>query len=58
MIYFKTCPRCQGDMVLSGDQYGRYMECLQCGYEREVTDTSGRAVPPRETMEKVVAEVS
>ncbi|MBI4201020.1 MAG: hypothetical protein HY531_01870 [Chloroflexi bacterium] len=35
MIYFKACPRCHGDMHLSKDQYGQYLECIQCGYEAE-----------------------
>jgi hypothetical protein len=32
MIYFKGCPRCQGDMNTCWDQYGRYFQCLQCGF--------------------------
>ncbi|MBI4312980.1 MAG: hypothetical protein HY681_14560 [Chloroflexi bacterium] len=36
MIYFKSCPRCQGDMHVVNDLYGRYMECLQCGYEADL----------------------
>ena len=32
MIYFKGCPRCQGDMNTCWDQYGRYLQCLQCGF--------------------------
>ena len=40
MIYFKACPRCRGDMYLNDDQYGRYMECLQCGYEVDVPKAS------------------
>ena len=38
MIYFKGCPRCRGDMYLTSDQYGRYVECLQCGYEVDAQD--------------------
>jgi len=32
MLYFKACPRCQGDMHINRDMYGEYKECLQCGY--------------------------
>ena len=32
MIYFKACQRCGGDMRLSGDYYGAYRQCLQCGH--------------------------
>ena len=31
MIYFKSCPRCGGDMHLTSDYYGKYQACLQCG---------------------------
>ena len=32
MMYFKECPRCQGDLHSNRDMYGEYKECLQCGY--------------------------
>ena len=32
MLYVKACPRCQGDVELGSDMYGRYLACLQCGY--------------------------
>ena len=32
MFYFKSCPRCQGDMYLERDPYGAYRKCLQCGH--------------------------
>ncbi len=35
MIFFKSCPRCKGDMTTSADMYGKFIECLQCGYESE-----------------------
>ncbi|MBI4202687.1 MAG: YheV family putative metal-binding protein [Chloroflexi bacterium] len=38
MIYFKACPRCQGDMHVVNDLYGRYLECLQCGYEDDLKE--------------------
>ncbi len=31
MIYFKSCPRCHGDMHVNSDIYGEYKECLTCG---------------------------
>ncbi len=36
MIKLKACPKCHGDLYLESDQYGRYMNCLQCGYLREL----------------------
>ena len=31
MIFFKSCPRCKGDMHINSDIYGEYKECLNCG---------------------------
>ena len=36
MIYFKSCPKCQGDLTMSQDTYGSYIKCLQCGLMRDV----------------------
>lgn len=32
MLYLKACPRCRGDVKYERDVYGRYLECLQCGF--------------------------
>jgi ribosomal protein S27AE len=32
MLTQKQCPRCGGNIYLSSDYYGRYEQCLQCGY--------------------------
>lgn len=36
MVQFKSCPRCCGDLVAAGDMYGRYVQCLQCGYMNDM----------------------
>jgi DNA-directed RNA polymerase subunit RPC12/RpoP len=36
MIVLKSCIRCQGDVHLKVDQYGEYLNCLQCGSTTEV----------------------
>ena len=28
----RSCPRCHGDLFLDWDEYGQYLQCLQCGY--------------------------
>ena len=33
MFWFKSCPRCRGDLAQHEDIYGRYVFCLQCGYQ-------------------------
>ena len=32
MIFFKSCPRCEGDRALEWDSYGWYIICLICGH--------------------------
>ncbi len=51
MIYFKACPRCQGDMSLTGDHYGAFRECLMCGYEIDAEDTDESALTLTEPKE-------
>ena len=38
MVGFKACPRCHGDIVVHIDVSGRYMSCLQCGFQRDVEE--------------------
>lgn len=30
--WLKECPRCHGDLREESDIYGKYIECVQCGY--------------------------
>ncbi len=30
--WLKECLRCRGDLRIESDIYGRYIECMQCGY--------------------------
>ncbi len=32
MTLFKACRRCGGDLRESGDIYGDYFQCVQCGF--------------------------
>lgn len=45
-IKFKGCPKCQGDLYLSQDMYGKYVNCLQCGYLKDLV--AGQKVGMRE----------
>jgi DNA-directed RNA polymerase subunit M/transcription elongation factor TFIIS len=40
MLQLKACPRCAGDMHTSQDLYGNYIECLQCGYMKDLPGPS------------------
>ena len=49
MIYFKACERCGGDIRESGDMYGPYVQCIQCGHMVDLPDprlvAAGRDAP-------------
>ena len=32
MFWFKSCPKCHGDLYRDSDVYGTFVSCLQCGY--------------------------
>ena len=34
-LKFGACPKCQGDLQLKRDVYGMYINCLQCGLQRD-----------------------
>jgi DNA-directed RNA polymerase subunit RPC12/RpoP len=34
MIWTKACPRCDGDLVMESDKWGRYISCIHCGFTR------------------------
>ena len=38
MLFLKCCPRCKGDIYLDKDGYGHFMECLQCGFSKDLPD--------------------
>ena len=38
MIYFKSCPRCRGDVNLTIDIFGKYLSCLQCGFLKDIVN--------------------
>jgi len=48
MLKLKGCPRCQGTLTLASDMYGRYVNCLQCGFTRDLPDAlpSAKAAAP------------
>jgi Zn ribbon nucleic-acid-binding protein len=37
VILFKSCPKCgTGDLVRTSDLFGAYVECVQCGFTRDI----------------------
>lgn len=46
-LKFNACPKCRGDLELRRDIYGLYVNCLQCGLQRDL-DAPNPAVAPAE----------
>ena len=40
MFWFKGCPRCAGDLYKDVDQYGPFVTCAQCGFNKDVPTDS------------------
>ena len=39
MVWLKSCPRCvRGDLMLEAERDGWSINCLQCGYTKDVED--------------------
>ncbi len=32
MFWFKSCPKCYGDLYRDSDNYGTYIACMQCSH--------------------------
>ena len=37
-IVFRSCQRCRGDVYASSDMFGAYLECLQCGWIKDISN--------------------
>lgn len=52
-MLLKACLKCvQGDLFLNKDMYGTYVQCLQCGYLKEINvkqPVKNGSAPPRRT---------
>ena len=66
MLNLKGCPRCQGALYLAADMYGKYVNCLQCGFTKDLpspraytanagTATAGAARPVYRPVERKAA---
>ncbi|MBI4310929.1 MAG: hypothetical protein HY681_04015 [Chloroflexi bacterium] len=64
MLWFKQCPKCEGDLYQDRDMYGPFVSCLQCGYYltdgqmKMILTTGTLHVPAQETREREVALVA
>ena len=55
MLYLKACPRCRGDVKYERDVYGRYLECLQCGFLLSSKSEGTTASSEKSTGEKAAS---
>jgi hypothetical protein len=55
MLYLKACPRCQGDVKYESDVYGKFLECLQCGFLISSHKVESRGPGEDDSREKVAA---
>ena len=47
MLLFKSCPKCTtGDLVKARDVFGEYLECIQCGYMKDLAAVDRSNVVP------------
>ncbi len=46
MFWFKSCPRCHGDLFSGSDIHGSYIACLQCSHELTLTEEIRLRRPP------------
>lgn len=61
MLKLKGCPKCQGTLTLASDMYGRYVNCLHCGFAKDLPDTlpqvraAAAVAPERQTIQRKAA---
>ncbi len=55
MLLLKACPKCGGDMQLSGDIYGSFASCLNCGFLLDVPENEKVEVALRQLAQRKVA---
>ena len=54
MLLNKRCPKCHGNIYAGSDYYGKYEECIQCGYTLDL-DTDKNKKPVTSIKEKSLA---
>ncbi len=59
MFWFKSCPRCGGDLFQERDHYGWYVSCLQCGHHfNEVEEGIFRYVYKGPPLERLIPRLA
>jgi hypothetical protein len=55
MLTHKQCPKCRGNIYLSADYYGRYEQCLQCGYTCDLENAADLKLKTNQLKEKSIS---
>ena len=42
MVYYRSCPKCRGDMHSREDVYGNFRECVQCGLIQDLKELANK----------------
>ena len=58
MWFLKSCARCGGDVVLERDEWGWFLECLQCGYLVDLEGMAALKEEPEEITQKMLSSDS
>ncbi|HLF05168.1 MAG TPA: hypothetical protein VI855_08125 [Dehalococcoidia bacterium] len=61
MIKLKACPKCGGDINVAEDIFGKYLNCLQCGYLKDLPaepKVRRQPVPAGQVVEEVEERVA
>ena len=38
MLNWESCPKCQGKIYIDSDLYGWFVQCLMCGFSRDLEE--------------------
>ena len=63
MFWFKSCPKCQGDLYRDSDIYGTYIACMQCSHyltevEEATVELSTSALEPQKMVQVELERVA
>ena len=58
MIKFKECPRCQGDLYIAEDSFGKFLSCMQCGYLHDLEQPARELEPVAATHQEAEREAA
>ena len=53
-MLLKMCPKCGGDLIVTHDVHGRYINCIQCGLLKDIE--VGKASLPGDVGRDFLAE--